>query len=105
MPNATVLYNTEAMGAETVRVNWASHVPRFEQVKQIIRQFISENGLKPGDPLPSEREWARRLKVSQMTINRALKNLSAKVSSPVWSVGGLLSSTLLPVLPLPYDIF
>jgi GntR family transcriptional regulator of arabinose operon len=75
MPSATVLYNTEALGAETVRVNWASHVPRFEQVKQIIRQFIAENGLKPGDPLPSEREWAKRLKVSQMTINRALKEL------------------------------
>ncbi len=58
-----------------MRVNWASHVPRFEQVKQIIRQFIQENSLNPGDPLPSEREWARRLRVSQMTVNRALKEL------------------------------
>lgn len=58
-----------------MRVNWASHVPRFEQVKQIIRRFIQENELRPGDLLPSEREWARRLRVSQMTVNRALKEL------------------------------
>lgn len=58
-----------------MRLNRASHVPRFEQVKQIIRQFISENNLRPGDPLPSEREWARRLRVSQMTVNRAFKEL------------------------------
>ncbi|MCX7969128.1 MAG: GntR family transcriptional regulator [Armatimonadetes bacterium] len=58
-----------------MKVNWTSHVPRFEQVKQIIRQFIKENNLRPGDLLPSEREWARRLRVSQMTVNRAFKEL------------------------------
>ncbi len=58
-----------------MKVNWTSHVPRFEQVKQIIRQFIQENNLRPGDLLPSEREWARRLRVSQMTVNRAFKEL------------------------------
>ncbi len=58
-----------------MKVNWASHVPRFEQVKQIIKLFIQENNLRPGDPLPSEREWARRLRVSQMTVNRAFKEL------------------------------
>ncbi len=58
-----------------MRVNRASHVPRFEQVKQIVRQFILDNNLRPGDLLPSEREWAQRLQVSQMTVNRALKEL------------------------------
>ncbi len=58
-----------------MRVNRVSHVPRFEQVKRIIRQFIAEKGLQAGDALPSEREWARRLQVSQMTVNRALKEL------------------------------
>ncbi|GBC99224.1 Arabinose metabolism transcriptional repressor [bacterium HR17] len=58
-----------------MRVNWNSGVPRFEQVKTIIRQFIAENGLGIGAPLPSEREWAQRLRVSQMTVNRALKEL------------------------------
>ncbi|MFA0766280.1 MAG: hypothetical protein BDTLLHRC_001233 [Candidatus Fervidibacter sp.] len=58
-----------------MRVNWAGAVPRFEQVKNIIRQFIAENGLGVGAPLPSEREWAQRLRVSQMTVHRALKEL------------------------------
>lgn len=58
-----------------MKVNRTSLVPRYEQVKQIIRKFILENGLKAGDILPSEREWARKLKVSQMTVNRALKEL------------------------------
>lgn len=70
-----MLYNTDSPEAETVKVSWASRMPRFEQVKRLIRQFIDENGLKPGDLLPSEREWARRLRVSQMTVNRALKEL------------------------------
>jgi len=58
-----------------MRVNWVSAVPRFEQVKNVIRQFITENGLGVGAPLPSEREWAQRLRVSQMTVHRALKEL------------------------------
>ncbi|MCS7264673.1 MAG: GntR family transcriptional regulator [Armatimonadetes bacterium] len=62
-----------------MKVNWVSHVPRFEQVKQIIRQYIQENNLSPGDLLPSEREWARKLRVSQMTVNRAFKELEREV--------------------------
>lgn len=58
-----------------MRINRVNGVPRFEQVKNIIRQFIAENGLGAGAPLPSEREWAQRLRVSQMTVNRALKEL------------------------------
>ncbi len=58
-----------------MRVNRVSQVPRYEQVKQIIRQFIQENGLLSGAPLPSERDWARQLQVSQMTVHRALREL------------------------------
>lgn len=56
--------------------NWMSQVPRYEQVKRLIRQFIQDRNLKEGTPLPSEREWAQRLQVSQMTVNRALKELA-----------------------------
>ena len=42
---------------------------------QQIRTHIVAAGLRPGDPLPSYRELAERLKVSLMTVKRAMEDL------------------------------
>jgi len=50
-------------------------VPKFHTVVQKIREEIHLRGLTPGDPIPSEREIAKRYKVSYMTARRAVKEL------------------------------
>jgi GntR family transcriptional repressor for pyruvate dehydrogenase complex len=44
----------------------------YEQVAEQITSWIDENGLKPGDRLPPERELATRLGVSRATVSQAL---------------------------------
>ena len=44
----------------------------YEQVAGQISAWITENGLKPGDRLPAERELAQRLGVSRATLSQAL---------------------------------
>ena len=44
----------------------------YEQVADQITSWINENGLRPGDRLPPERELAQRLGVSRATLSQAL---------------------------------
>jgi GntR family transcriptional repressor for pyruvate dehydrogenase complex len=44
----------------------------YEQVADQITTWIKENGLRPGDRLPPERELAQRLGVSRATLSQAL---------------------------------
>ena len=44
----------------------------YEQVADQISTWITENGLRPGDRLPPERELAQRLGVSRATLSQAL---------------------------------
>jgi GntR family transcriptional regulator, transcriptional repressor for pyruvate dehydrogenase complex len=46
----------------------------IEVVKQ-LREMISEDGLKPGDKIPSERELSERLKVGRSSVREALRAL------------------------------
>ena len=44
----------------------------YEQVAEQITAWIAENGLRPGDRIPPERELATRLGVSRATLSQAL---------------------------------
>lgn len=44
----------------------------YEQVAEQITAWITENGLRPGDRIPPERELASRLGVSRATLSQAL---------------------------------
>jgi GntR family transcriptional repressor for pyruvate dehydrogenase complex len=44
----------------------------YEQVAEQITTWIADNGLRPGDRLPPERELATRLGVSRATLSQAL---------------------------------
>ena len=48
-----------------------------EVALQAIRKLITEQGFKPGEALPSQRDLALRLGVSRASLREALSSLSA----------------------------
>lgn len=50
-------------------------VPRYCQLKAGILNMISQGGLKPGDPLPSETALVNKCKISRNTVRQALQEL------------------------------
>lgn len=50
-------------------------IPLYLQVRSSIARLIEHEGLKPGDPLPSEPELCNRFRVSRATIRHALADL------------------------------
>lgn len=52
--------------------------PLYQQVKEYIRNRITTCALRPGMKIESEAELVARLKVSRMTVNRALRELSGE---------------------------
>ena len=49
--------------------------PMYKQVTDQIKDAIADGTLKPEDKLPSIREMARELKISEITIKRAYADL------------------------------
>ncbi|WP_347862589.1 GntR family transcriptional regulator [Salimicrobium sp. PL1-032A] len=47
----------------------------YEGVLHKLKEFIDENGVEPGDKLPSERELSEQLKVGRSSIREALRAL------------------------------
>lgn len=54
-----------------------SGITLYEKTIEFVRQLIAENGLVPGDRLPSEVEIAAMAGVSLMTVRRAMSELVA----------------------------
>lgn len=52
--------------------------PLYQQVKDFVLAEIEAGALAPGHRLPSEQELVRKLRVSRMTANRALRELFAQ---------------------------
>ncbi|HBI03599.1 MAG TPA: transcriptional regulator, partial [Paenibacillaceae bacterium] len=47
----------------------------YQEILLEINNLIKEDGLKPGDRLPSERELAERLRVGRSSVREALRAL------------------------------
>jgi GntR family transcriptional regulator, transcriptional repressor for pyruvate dehydrogenase complex len=47
----------------------------YEEILMEINRIIKEEGLKPGDRLPSERELSERLQVGRSSVREALRSL------------------------------
>jgi DNA-binding transcriptional regulator YhcF (GntR family) len=58
-----------------IRINKASDVPVRQQVAEQIRLLIVTGKLRPGFPVPSVRELARRLKIHHNTVSEAYQEL------------------------------
>ncbi|HEY7123405.1 MAG TPA: GntR family transcriptional regulator [Ktedonobacterales bacterium] len=52
-----------------------SPVPRYHQLKEILREKIRSGELKPGDLVPSERELSENYRISRMTARQAITDL------------------------------
>lgn len=57
------------------RLNKRNHTPLFRQISDGVRRQIEAGDLKPGDAIPSEREYVEQLGVSRMTVRAALDEL------------------------------
>lgn len=56
----------------------SSATPRYQQVKDLILNRIGSGELKPHDRVPSENELVTAMRVSRMTANRALRELTSE---------------------------
>ncbi|HZS76023.1 MAG TPA: GntR family transcriptional regulator [Ktedonobacteraceae bacterium] len=52
-----------------------SPVPRYYQLKEIMREHIRNGEWKPGDLIPSERELSEKYGISRMTARQAITDL------------------------------
>ena len=59
-----------------ITIDSASPVPIYDQIKAGFKGLISKGLLKPGDPAPSVRALAERLRVNPNTAARALRDLA-----------------------------
>ena len=76
----------------SVRKNSAR--PLYKQIKDVINQRISEGRWRPGQKIPSENELVDSLKVSRMTVHRALRELTREgVLNRVHGLGTFINET------------
>ncbi|MGY3716976.1 GntR family transcriptional regulator [Sutcliffiella cohnii] len=59
-------------------INKESPVPIYFQLENLIKEMIDTRELKPGDVVPSEREYAEKYGISRMTVRQAMKNLTSE---------------------------
>jgi GntR family transcriptional regulator len=52
-----------------------SPVPRYYQLKEIMRAKVRDKEWQPGDLIPSERELSEQYKISRMTARQAITEL------------------------------
>ena len=52
--------------------------PLYAQLGDILIEYIECNGLKPGDPIPSENELIRRYGISSATVRLAMQRLATE---------------------------
>jgi GntR family transcriptional regulator len=43
-------------------------LPRYYQLREIIREMVRSGAWSPGEPIPSERELSERYGISRMTV-------------------------------------
>lgn len=84
--------------------------PLYQQVKDYILAHIADGSLPPESRVPSETELVDRLGLSKMTVNRALRELTAAgVLVRIQGVGTFVASpkpvsTLLDIKPIAEEI-
>ncbi len=57
------------------KISLNSHLPKYEQLKQILRQKIKNKEYKLGEAIPSERQMPALFNVSKHTVLRAITDL------------------------------
>lgn len=57
------------------KVSKNNPLPLYYQLKEILQEMIENEELKPGDPIPAERELCDFQNISRMTVNKAIMSL------------------------------
>lgn len=60
-----------------LRIDPADASPIWRQIEQGVRRLVASGGLPSGEPLPSVRELALRLRVNPATVAKAYQRLTA----------------------------
>ena len=60
-----------------IKISSSSDTPVYLQVEAALRREISNGRWKPGEALPAERQLAKDLKISRITLRKALQGLEA----------------------------
>jgi GntR family transcriptional regulator, transcriptional repressor for pyruvate dehydrogenase complex len=66
----------------------------YEQLEQLLRGYVQEQQLRPGDRLPSERALAAALKVSRVSLRQATVSLEVQGLLEVRHGGGIYVRSL-----------
>jgi len=66
----------------------------YEQLEQLLREYVQEHGLVPGDRLPSERVLSDALKVSRVSLRQATVSLEVQGLLEVRHGGGIYVRSL-----------
>ena len=56
----------------------AAFQPLYRQIKALLTEGLATGEWRPGEPIPSEQELARRYKVSQGTVRKAVSELAGE---------------------------
>lgn len=57
------------------KINKDSPIPKYYQLKEILREMIENEELKPGEAIPTEMELCQYHNVSRMTARKAIQDL------------------------------
>jgi GntR family transcriptional regulator len=57
------------------KIDKDSPLPIYFQLEEGVKESIERGDLKPGDLIPSEREFSERFEISRMTVRQAINNL------------------------------
>ena len=68
----------------------------YEQLERLLRVYVDEHSLRPGDRLPSERVLAGALKVSRVSLRQATVSLEVQGLLEVRHGGGIYVRSLNP---------
>jgi len=75
-------------------VNKNSAQPLYQQIKDVVNKNIRQGQWQTGEKIPSENELVELLKVSRMTIHRALRELTSEgILNRVHGLGTFISET------------
>lgn len=66
----------------------------YEQLERLLREYVKQQGLQPGDRLPSERVLAEALKVSRASLRQATVSLEVQGLLEVRHGGGIYVRSL-----------
>ena len=70
--------NKKGLSAHSIKLNKGQSIPVYRQLKAAISAKIVNGEWRVGDLIPSENQLSVELKVSRMTVNRALRELASQ---------------------------